>query len=215
MISDQIDEPLYSSALITRKQFHKKIIKFGNMTKLSYTHMNKLLKLIDEGLPPGHKLFKSYTKLIEIFQEKVSFEETIRCVQCLRVIDEKNACSILCEQNGIQRRTENVIEHLFMNKLNQQLIYIIRRNKKLIINYPQVANQILPCDIISSTIYQAKLIHLRATANDTYPITLMLHIDSTPICGWAKKHTWIVMGSIMEIPPPLRENQINMVLFVL
>ncbi|CAF3866657.1 unnamed protein product [Rotaria sordida] len=211
-IYKETDEPLYLDSTITFKQYHKKIIEFGNFAKLSNTNMNKLLKLIAEGLPQDHKLVKSYSKLAEIFQEQSSFEDTTRCTECLQLINEKNKCSIFCQQNGIQRQVGNVIEHVFINKSNQQLVRIIRRNKELIINYPQVSNQILPCDIISRTIYQIKKEKLQTILNDAYPVTLMIHIDGTPICHWTRKHTWVVMGSIIEIPPPLRENQTNMIL---
>ena len=174
--------------------------------------MNKLLKLIGNALPIGNKLLKSYKKVVSIFQKTSSFNEVLRCTNCLKIIDNDNHCSITCEQNDCQRGVSCVIEHISADRSNTQLIEIIRRNKHLILNYPQLVDKLLPCDVMTGSIYEEKQKYLQAISDDTYPVTLMLHIDSTPIVHWSRKYTWFVTASIVEIPPPLRENQLNLLL---
>jgi len=118
----------------------------------------------------------------------------------------------MCARNECQRLVNDVIEHVSVDCSNRQLIAIIRRNKHLILDYPQFVDKLLPCDVLTGSVYEKKRKDLQTTSNDTFPITLMLHIDSTPIVHWSKKHTWLVTASIVEIPPPLRENQVNLLL---
>jgi len=184
-------------------------LEFGNSIKLSEANMNKLLKLIGNALPIENKLVKSYKKLANMFKITSTFIQTLKCKYCLSIIDETNSCSVICEQNKHQRKIVDVIEHVFINRSYEQLIEIIRRNKHLILEYPQVANNLLPCDVITGSIYQQKIKNLKAL-NNVYPITLMIHIDGFPLVHWTKKHTWLVTASIVEIPPPLRENKLNM-----
>ncbi|CAF4442449.1 unnamed protein product [Rotaria sp. Silwood2] len=210
----EADEPLYTGAPVTFKSYHKQILEFGASVKLSESNMNKLLNLIGNALPIENKLLKSYKKILTIFETTSTFNEALKCRYCLATIDRTNSCSIICGQNNCQRRIGDVIEHITVNRSYGQLIEIIRRNKNLILNYPQLANNLLPGDIITGSIYQQKRKNLKAL-NDTYPITLMIHIDGFPLIHWTKKHTWLVTGSIAEIPPPLRENQLNMLLLSL
>ncbi|CAF4810323.1 unnamed protein product, partial [Rotaria sp. Silwood2] len=212
---EESDEPLYDGARVTVKYYHKQILEFGNGAKLDNTNMNKLLKLIESALPFQNKLVKSCTKLFSFFQKSLSFIETLRCSTCLNIIDENNYCSILCEQNEVQRRADNFVEHVFIDRSNHQLIETIRRNKHLILNYPELVDKLLPCDVLTRVVYQEKRKCLLAISNDIYPITCMLHVDGASIFQWSKKHTWLVMASILEIPPPLRENQQNMLLLAL
>ncbi|CAF1647390.1 unnamed protein product, partial [Rotaria magnacalcarata] len=214
IIVEQEDEPLYSGAPVTFKSYHKQILEFGNSVKLSDSDMNKLLQLIGNALPIENKLLKSYKKLLTAFKTTSSFNQELKCKYCLRRIDRANSCSLICEQNKSQRRIGDIIEHVSINRSYGQLIEIIRRNKHLILDYPQIANNLLPCDVISGSTYQEKRKNLKSL-NGTYPVTLMIHIDGFQLVHWTKKHSWLVTASIAEIPPPLRENKLNMLLLSL
>lgn len=212
---EEPDESLYDGASVTARSYHQQVFEFGNSLRLDDQNMNRLLKLIADALPMEHKLVKSCKKLASIFQVTSSYDESFRCVACLKIIDDKNTCSIFCDRNLGQRRVGDVIEHVSMNRSNQQLINIIRRNQHLIVQYSEVVDQFLSCDVMTGSLYRGKRNLTLTTPVDTYPVTLMLHIDGAPLVRWAKKHTWPVMGSIVEIPPPLRENQANMLLLSL
>ncbi|CAF4635683.1 unnamed protein product [Rotaria socialis] len=210
-IEEELDQPLYDGAPVSIKCYHKQIVDFGNLVQLTDSNMNKLLKLIRNALPFKNKLLKSYKKVVSLFQKKSSFNEVLRCTSCLEIIN-NNYCSIICERNYSQRLVGDVIEHFSTDRSNTQLIDVIRRNKQLILTYPQLVDKLLQCDVMTQLIYKEKRKELQAASNDTYPITLMLHIDSTPIVHWSRKHTWFVTASIVEIPPPLRENHLNLLL---
>jgi hypothetical protein len=206
------DESLYDGAPVIARNYHQQVFEFGNSLRLDDQNMNRLLKLIGDVLPIEHKLVKSCKKLVSFFQVTSSYDESLRCVACLKIIDDKNICSIFCDRNQEQRRVGDIIEHVTMNRSNQQLINIIRRNQHLIVHYPQAVDQLLSCDVMTGSVYTGKRNSTLTATVDTYPVTLMLHIDGAPLVRWAKKQTWLVMGSIVEIPPPLRENQANMLL---
>ncbi|CAF3640968.1 unnamed protein product [Rotaria socialis] len=210
-IEEELDQPLYDGAPVSIKCYHKQIVDFGNLVQLTDSNMNKLLKLIRNALPFKNKLLKSYKKVVSLFQKKSSFNEVLRCTSCLEIIN-NNYCSIICERNYSQRLVGDVIEHFSTDRSNTQLIDVIRRNKQLILTYPQLVDKLLQCDVMTQLICKEKRKELQAASNDTYPITLMLHIDSTPIVHWSRKHTWFVTASIVEIPPPLRENHLNLLL---
>ncbi|CAF1968643.1 unnamed protein product, partial [Rotaria magnacalcarata] len=210
-IEEELDQPLYDGAPVSIKCYHKQIVDFGNLVQLTDSNMNKLLKLIRNALPFKNKLLKSYKKVVSLFQKKSSFNEVLRCTSCLEIIN-NNYCSIICERNYSQRLVGDVIEHFSTDRSNTQLIDVIRRNKQLILTYPQLVDKLLQCDVMTQLIYKEKRKELQAASNATYPITLMLHIDSTPIVHWSRKHTWFVTASIVEIPPPLRENHLNLLL---
>jgi hypothetical protein len=211
----QLDEPLYDGAPVTFKCYHKQILEFGNSLRLNDSDMNKLLKLIGNALPTGNKLLKTHKKVVSIFQDTSSFSEVLRCIKCRQIIGNNNYCSLICEKNGLQRRVCDIIEQVSIDRSNTQLIEIIRRNKHLILNYPELVDKLLPCDVMTRLVYQEKRKYLQTISTDTYSITLMLHIDGASIVRWAKKHTWLVTASIVEIPPPLRENQFNLLLLSL
>lgn len=215
LVLAQLDEPLYNGALVTCESYHRQILEFGNLVKLNDSNMNNLLKLIGNALPIGNRLIKSYKKLISIFQGQSSFNEMLRCTKCLEIVHDNNRCSLTCERNQCQRRVGDVIEHISVNQSNKQLIQIIRRNKHLILNYPKLVDKLLPCDVLTRLAYDKKIKQIQTISNDIFPITLMLHIDGTPIVNWTKKHTWFVTASIVEIPPPLRENHLNLLLLSL
>ncbi|CAF2033535.1 unnamed protein product [Rotaria magnacalcarata] len=210
-VEQTLDEPLYDGAPVSFKCYHKEIVDFENLVQLTDSNMNKLLRLIRNALPITNKLFKSYKKVVSLFQKKLSFNDVLRCTSCFKIIN-NNYCSIICERNDSQRLVHGVIEHISADRSNTQLIDIVRRNKHLVLKYPQLVDKLLPCDVMTQLIYKEKQKELQATSNDTYPITLMLHIDSTPIVHWSRKHTWFVTASIVEIPPPLRGNHLNILL---
>ncbi|CAF1423541.1 unnamed protein product, partial [Rotaria sordida] len=187
--AEQEDEPLYTNAPVTSKSYHKQILEFGNSVKLSDSNMNKLLQLIGNALPIENKLLKSYKKLLTAFKTTSTFNQELKCKYCLRIIDKTNSCSIICKQDKCQRRIGDVIEHVSVNRSYGQLIEIIRRNKHLILDYPQIANNLLPCDVISGSTYQEKRKNLKSL-NGTYSVTLMIHIDGFQLVQWTKKHTW-------------------------
>ncbi|CAF3185341.1 unnamed protein product [Rotaria sp. Silwood2] len=214
MIAEQEDEPLYTGAPVTFKSYHKQILEIGNSVKLSDSNMNKLLQLIGNALSIENKLLRSYKKLLTAFKITSTFNQELKCKYCLRIIDKTNSCSIICKQDKCQRRIGDVIEHVSVNRSYGQLIEIIRRNKHLILDYPQIANNLLPCDVISGSTYQEKRKNLKSL-NGTYSVTLMIHIDGFQLVHWTKKYTWLVTASIAEIPPPLRENKLNMLLLSL
>ncbi|CAF3091060.1 unnamed protein product [Rotaria sp. Silwood2] len=214
IIAEQEDEPLYTGAPVTFKSYHKQILEIGNSVKLSDSNMNKLLQLIGNALSIENKLLRSYKKLLTAFKITSTFNQELKCKYCLRIIDKTNSCSIICKQDKCQRRIGDVIEHVSVNRSYGQLIEIIRRNKHLILDYPQIANNLLPCDVISGSTYQEKRKNLKSL-NGTYSVTLMIHIDGFQLVHWTKKYTWLVTASIAEIPPPLRENKLNMLLLSL
>ncbi|CAF1290558.1 unnamed protein product, partial [Didymodactylos carnosus] len=152
-------------------------------------NVNKLLKLIRTALPPNNKLLKTHSKMTELLEQESSFKEITCCSICLRSINDDNQCSLFCKQNGKSRDASNVVECVTLDENNNHLKQTIRRNKNLIINYPRFANQLLPCDILSGTVYANRIHHFQTTTIDTFPITLMLDIDGTPIVKWSHKHT--------------------------
>lgn len=212
---DEVNRPLYEGAPVMAKFYHKQLFEFANSVRLDVKAMNKLLKLIDSALPHPNNLVKSYKKLTSIFQLSSSFLETTVCVICSNIIDLNNHCSYTCQQNELERRVGDIIEFVSMDQSKKQLVDVIRRNKHLIIDYPRLVDETLPCDIMTRSIYRKKRKNKQLLLDQRYPVTLMLHIDGFPVVHWTKKHTWLVTGSIIEIPPCLRENQINMLLISL
>ncbi|CAF4295757.1 unnamed protein product, partial [Rotaria sordida] len=166
IIAEQEDELLYTGAPVTSKSYHKQILEFGNSVKLSDSNMNKLLQLIGNALPIENKLLRSYKKLLTAFKITSTFNQEHKC----------------------QRRIGDVIEYVSVNRSYGQLIEIIRRNKQLILDCPQIANNLLPCDVISGSIYQEKRKNLKSL-NGTYSVTLMIHIDGFQLVHWTKKQT--------------------------
>jgi hypothetical protein len=89
-VEHELDEPLYQGAPITFKSYHKQILEFGNSLRLNDSDMNKLLKLIGNALPIGNKLLNTHKKVVSIFQKTSSFNEILRCSNCLQIIDNNN-----------------------------------------------------------------------------------------------------------------------------
>ncbi|CAF1065625.1 unnamed protein product [Didymodactylos carnosus] len=211
---DDLDTPLFPGAAVNVRQYHKNILEFCNNVRLEEANVTKLLKLIELALPVPHQSMTTSTKLVDLFREKSAFKETVRYSICFATIDENTKCTTGCRQNQYKRESNNIIEHVTCSD-DTELIRTIRRNKDLIKTYPRKVAQLLPNDILTRAIYQQKLVDNNCLIPGRYPVSLMIHIDGAPLVRWAKKQTWPVMAAVCEIPPPLRENQTNIILLAL
>ncbi|CAF1637053.1 unnamed protein product [Didymodactylos carnosus] len=198
--------PLYPGASVFRTAYHEQIIKFCAQARLDRSNTQRLLQLIALALPNGHNLVKSESKLMGIIKKPPSFTEQLLCAKCDRPLSDSNKCALFCELNGKTHVVQDTIE--IVKATEDQIRQVIRRNKHLIHSYPYVHKHYLPCDILNGKIYEEKSLQKH---DNVHPVNLILHLDGAPIVKWTQKQTWIFSASILEIPPPLRENATNLI----
>jgi hypothetical protein len=99
--------------------------------------------------------------------------------------------------------------------IKEQLKSIITRNISLF----DRTEFFPPFDIKSSSLYKTSTT-LTSQSNNlsnptVYPITLNIHTDGAPLVRSVKLSLWPCLASIVELPPQIREKQINIVVLSL
>jgi hypothetical protein len=103
-------------------------------------------------------------------------------------------------------KTSEIVEIVNLD-IRTQMKSIITRN----ISFLTQNHYLFPSsDITSGSFY-------RSTKSNTKcnTITLILHTDGAPLVRSTKQAIWPCFGSIVELPPPIREYQKNIILLAL
>ncbi|CAF4261334.1 unnamed protein product, partial [Rotaria magnacalcarata] len=85
---------------------------------------------------------------------------------------------------------------------------VAKRYIHLINEYPKQAVHLCPSDHINGNIY-----HQLPSNQNHHNITIILHSDGAPVIDVTNKSVWPVQATIAEIPPPLRDSKLAVMLF--
>lgn len=108
-----------------------------------------------------------------------------------------------CSRFGLTLKTHEIIELVHLD-VRSQLKPIINRNMNLLF---ESADYFPKFDISTGAFYQNTI-----SESNCNTITLVLHTDGAPLIRTTKQSLWPLFASIVEIPPPVREYQRNIVL---
>ncbi|CAF3017892.1 unnamed protein product [Rotaria sp. Silwood2] len=197
--------PLCNGSSITVTNAVHRITNFYLNINLDKHKVNGLLRLIKSLLPKPNLLPSTLKSMNKVLQYCSSTSTVLLCSDCYQSCNKLGIRSEMCINPNCStsfraRRTTEIIEVVRFD-IRYQIQSIMNRNTA-VMNKSQLFP---PSDIVFGDQYQ----HLLNTNSNK--ITLVVHSDGAPIVRSSKKSIWPCFASIVEIPPPLREFQSNII----
>ena len=200
---------LYTGSSTTVSNAIRLISKFYLGINLDKQKINGLLRLIKSLLPKPNLLsstWKTMNKALRNFSPSLT---TYLCTNCYESCDInstnfKSCVNLNCKTSFRQRRSHELIEIVRFD-IRSQIQSIMCRNFDLV----NKSHLFPPSDICFGEWYQQRSIM------STNKITLVVHADGAPLIRSSKQSIWPCFASIMELPPPVREFQSNIIILAL
>ncbi|CAF2795137.1 unnamed protein product [Rotaria sp. Silwood2] len=171
-------------------------IRKSNLNHSDTTHLLQLLRTIrfDEEIP------RTENDLWNKLGVEFNFQSFVFCTSCsAKLVKFSDWCNCAASFKKIN-------SELIVFSVSSALTNIIKQNIDLIDWYRQEDNQIVP-DIVKGSVFKKK------RRNNS--ITILISTDGKPTLKSSQSSIWPILGSIVEIPPPVREFQDNIMLFAL
>ncbi|CAF4838892.1 unnamed protein product [Rotaria socialis] len=210
--STDYSSPLYRGCKYSTKKSTKMLLDF----LISQIHLDKkniigLIKLIKLLLPIPNKLPTSWKKIKKLFGTTTLSFTTFLCANCLNVckitsFNTKNCSNNSCRLFDRTLKTSEIVEIVHLD-IRSQIKLIINRN----INLLQQQHNVSPSSDVTSGSFYRKM----ASSEHSNTVTLILHSDGAPLVRSTKQSIWPFFASIVELPPPVRDYQANIILLSL
>jgi hypothetical protein len=204
--------PLYSNSKLSSMKSMKLLLDLLiSDINLDKRNMLRLLKLIKFILPQPNTLPTTWKSILKLFGQTNLSTTIFLCSLCHQQCGKTTFNTKFCRNEACLRskrtlRTNEIIELVHLDVRNQ-LKLIINRN----INILTKNEDYFPAsDISAGSFYQTTISKSRSNT-----ITLVLHTDGAPLIRTTKQSIWPLFASIVEIPPPVREYQKNIILLAL
>ena len=204
--------PLYDGSTISAKKAMKLLmdllISDVNLDKKNILDLFKLIKFI---LPQPNTLPVTWKSIMKLFGRANLFTTIFLCSLCHRRCGKTTFSTKLCKNeacspSGLTLKTNEMIELVNLD-VRTQLKTIVSRNIKLL---SKNTDYFPKSDISTGAFYQTTISESKCKT-----ITFVLHTDGAPLIRTSKQSIWPLFASIVEIPPPIREYQKNIVLLAL
>ncbi|CAF1242568.1 unnamed protein product, partial [Didymodactylos carnosus] len=200
-----VDPLLYENGDIHVSEAISSICNYIAECKLNYLQQKKLIDLIYLLIPKDNKLNRR--KLSKQLNKPFIYKTL--CNNCTHELNlTSNVCSNTCKLNSKERNEEGVIEQC-INDLKSSISDVAQRNLHLITTYPSEVERLLPNDILNADIYK------RETSTNSLYISLQLHSDGIDLMTTKHKNCYLTTGTILEIPPSIRDLAKNKILLSL
>ncbi|CAF1104233.1 unnamed protein product [Didymodactylos carnosus] len=201
--------PLYPQSTIRTGQAVKRLMTFFIKSNFDKRKIIRMMCLIKSILPTPNKLPTTLKQILKIFGKTPSFITKFYCNNCLALTTKRNGhhycTNSSCTLADLQLSKRQLTEIVIMN-IREKLQSIVRRNFSLFSGH----EELFPAfDIPSGTRYQS------TTKKTIHPITLNIHADGAALVRSTKSALWPCFSSIVELPPPIREYQSNILTLAL
>ncbi|CAF1096889.1 unnamed protein product, partial [Didymodactylos carnosus] len=183
--------PLYNGSKISVMNAVQMVMKFSLDANLDKSTIIKLMKLVKLILPNPNLLPTTHKSILGTFGKTTLSTTKHLCSHCLSV-------------NKILRN--NQITEVVTLDIRSRIRLIIRRNMSLMSEHTELFPQ---SDISHFSHYRT------TTINQVNTITLMLYADGAPLVRSTKRWLWPCFASIVEIPPPARDHEQNIMVVAL
>ncbi|CAF4842349.1 unnamed protein product [Rotaria sp. Silwood1] len=203
--------PLYDGCRFSTIKSVKMLINFFcriNLDKQNTINLMKLIKLI---LPIKNTLPTSWKCIMKLFG-KTNFSSTMFfCSKCFNECEKTRFNTKTCMNDNcyLSKRTlkTNEIVEVVNLDIRSQMKSIITRNINLL---TQSYDLFPPSDVTSASLYGTTISNTKCNI-----ITIIIHTDGAPLVRSSKQSIWPCFASIVELPPPIREHQTNIMLLAL
>lgn len=168
----------------------------------------RLLKFIKSILPEPNNLPTTWKSIMKLFGGTSISNTMFLCSFCESKCDKsafgaKVCRNEACSHSNVTLKTHQIVELVNLD-IRTQLKTIVTRNFNLISKNADFFPQ---SDISNADFYRTSLSESKCNT-----ITLIIHSDGAPLIRTTKQSIWPLFASIVEIPPPVREYQRNIVL---
>jgi hypothetical protein len=200
---------LFSGSSITVQEAVHRLSSFYIDFNLNKNAVIRLLRIIKELLPSPNYLPTTWKSLMKVFGCVSSSRKTFLCCKCFQQCDkgangEKKCRNPRCSQSNRTMKSTQLVELIHMD-IRSQIQSILNRNY-LFLNrtdlYPKT-------DVCFGDHYR----HLPGESVNR--ITLIVHTDGAPLIKLSKQSLWPCFGSLVELPPPVRDYQKNIIVLAL
>lgn len=204
------DRPIYSGSRITVTAAICSIVNFYLKANLDKEKVNELLRLIKYLLPKPNRLPASWKTMTKSMTGLSKTSTSVLCSDCHSLctkssLTNSHKCTNSnCKTSFQQRRSTEIIEIVHLD-IRAQIQSIMARNVNLM-NKPALFP---PSDICFGERYQ------HSYDTNSNKITLIMHSDGAPLVRSSKKAIWPCFASIVELPPPVRDFQSNIIVLAL
>jgi Transposase family tnp2 len=169
----------------------------------------KLLRTIKDLLPTSNNLPTTWNSVLRTLGHASVARTHFLCASCFQDLHRLSFGIRTC-QNGQCKyykkhlKSTQIVEIVHMD-VRSQLQKILMRNEKLFNRtdlYPTT-------DICFGSYYK------EYSSTSTNRITVIVHTDGAPLIKLSKQNLWPCFASLVELPPPVREYQENIVVMAL
>ncbi|CAF4925350.1 unnamed protein product, partial [Rotaria sp. Silwood1] len=183
LIPHDYSPPLYEYATITTNEAVNRLMQFFIKSSFDKNKVINMMRLIKYILPSPNKLPTTFRQILRTYEKMVSNIVITQAVVFATLNYQK----------------KEVTEVVIVN-IREKLQSIIKRNFSLFTG----SEKLFPSfDIPSGERYGI------ITKETLHPITLVIHADGAPLIRSTKSAVWPCFSAIVELPPPVREYQSN------
>lgn len=204
------NRPIFFGSDINVSNGINMIMEFYLEANLDKKTINGLLRLIKNLLPKPNRLPLSWKTMNKAVERISKCSMQLLCSDCYAPCvkspssNGKICSNVSCKSAFKLRRSIDLIELVPLN-IRSQIQSKLERNASVL----NKSSLFPPSDICFGERYQ------RLSAETTNKITLIIHADGAPLVRSSKKSIWPCFASIVELPPPIREFQSNIIVLAL
>ncbi|CAF4175782.1 unnamed protein product, partial [Rotaria magnacalcarata] len=201
--------PLFNGSSITVKKAVDQLCSFFTDFNINKSTVVNLLRIIKIFLPKPNQLPTSWKGIVKVLGRASTPRTTFLCSSCLKQCEKgiygtklyhNEKCSL---KNRTMKSTE-IVELVHLD-IRAQIQAILASNQLLLNRkdlYPMT-------DVCFGEYYRTQ------SSGTINRVTLIIHTDVAPLVKLSKQSIWPCFASLVELPPPARDYQKNIVLLSL
>lgn len=205
--------PLFNGCRLSTLKSIKMFLNFFSKINLDKSSTINLLKLIKLILPSKNTLPTSWKSIMKLLGKNNFSLTTFLCSKCFNECEKTRFNTRTCMNDNCSLfkktlKTTQIVEIVNLD-IRAQMQSIVTRNINLLTSM-HYYDLFSPSDITSASFYKATKLN-----TDRNTISLVIHTDGAPLVRSSKQSIWPCFASIVELPPPVREYQRNIMLLAL
>jgi hypothetical protein len=201
--------PLFKDSSISVYEAIHRLSSFCLNANVNKSSVIRLLRIIKSILPQPNLLPTGWKSIMKTLGFTSSSKKTFLCSECYQQCvasssGEKKCCNPECRRFHQTMKRFDIVELIHMD-IRSQIQQIMIKNHSFLNQtclYPRT-------DICFGDVYS------HSNAEFTNRITLIIHTDGAPLIKSSKQSLWPCFASLVELPPPIRDYQENIVVLAL
>lgn len=202
-------EPLYTNSKICVQEAVRKLVHYFIDFNLNKVAAVRLLRLTKEFLPSPNCLPTTWKSILKVLGFVSTSTKTFLCFRCFQRCEKsRNGRRICrnprCKQAQKVLKATQLVEIIHLN-IRSQIQTIFSRNR----NFFNRSDLYPKTDVCFGNHYR------NLNVKSINRVTLIVHTDGAPLVKLSKQNLWPCFASIVELPPPVRDYQNNILVLAL